>query len=88
MPELELRIPLPTSLLQAPTPATTPANKQQQQQQLTDFSPAGHVVLDVGAHIGAYTRFFARAVGAAGRVVAMEPQRLVFQVLASDFSVF
>jgi hypothetical protein len=48
----------------------------------------GQTVLDVGAHIGAYTLFFARAVGAAGRVVAMEPQRLVFQVLASDFSVF
>ena len=40
----------------------------------------GQTVLDVGAHIGTYTLYFARAVGAAGRVVAMEPQRLVFQV--------
>jgi len=35
--------------------------------------PAGAVVFDIGANIGAHTLHFARLAGAAGRVVAFEP---------------
>ena len=38
----------------------------------TDFSPRGHVVLDVGAHIGAFTRYALEA--GASRVLAFEPE--------------
>ena len=44
----------------------------------------GHVVLDIGANVGAHTLFFAAAVGPRGRVVAFEPQRLVFQTLCAN----
>ena len=63
-----------------PAPATVTATaaaaankqQQQQQQQLTDFSPAGHVVLDVGAHIGVFSRY--ALAGGARRVFAFEPE--------------
>ena len=41
-------------------------------------------VLDVGANIGAHTILFARAVGPKGRVLAFEPQRLIFQMLCAN----
>ena len=44
----------------------------------------GHVVLDIGANVGAHTLFFAAAVGPRGRVLAFEPQRLVFQTLCAN----
>ena len=40
---------------------------------LRDHVPAGSVVIDVGANIGFFTARFARWVGPAGRVVAVEP---------------
>ena len=43
-----------------------------------------HVVLDIGANVGAHTLFFADAVGPGGRVLAFEPQRLVFQTLCAN----
>lgn len=38
-------------------------------------------VIDVGANIGAYTRFFAKLVGPHGRVIALEPDRENFKRL-------
>ncbi len=44
----------------------------------------GSTVLDIGANIGAHTVFLARATGPAGRVLAFEPQRIVFQMLCAN----
>ena len=44
----------------------------------------GQIAFDVGANIGAHTLFFADRVGAKGRVVALEPQRQVFQTLCAN----
>src|SRR3954469_1939725 len=44
----------------------------------------GDVVLDVGANIGAHTVPLAQIVGPQGRVIAFEPQRLMFQVLCAN----
>ena len=46
----------------------------------------GDVVLDVGANVGAHTLFFARQVGPGGRVLAFEPQRVVFQTLCANMA--
>ena len=46
----------------------------------------GQMVLDVGAHIGTHTLFFARAVGSRGAVIAFEPQRLLFQTLCANMA--
>jgi len=42
------------------------------------------VVVDAGANIGAFTVFFAQAVGPGGIVLAFEPQRIVFQTLCAN----
>jgi FkbM family methyltransferase len=47
--------------------------------------PAGCVV-DAGANLGAYSHLFARGVGAAGRVIAFEPDPLLFAALAANAS--
>jgi len=47
---------------------------------------AGQVVIDAGANIGVHTLFFARKVGPQGRVLAFEPQRLVFQSLCGNMA--
>ena len=44
----------------------------------------GHIVLDVGANIGAHTMKLAKIVGPTGAVFAFEPQRLVFQNLCAN----
>jgi FkbM family methyltransferase len=44
----------------------------------------GQTVLDVGANIGAHTVFFAHAVGQNGKVLAFEPQRMVFGLLCTN----
>lgn len=41
----------------------------------------GDVVLDIGAHRGAFTYWFARSVGPQGAVVAFEPQPRLFEEL-------
>jgi FkbM family methyltransferase len=46
----------------------------------------GNVVIEVGANIGAHTVSIAQAVGPAGRVVAIEPQPLVFQALCANLA--
>jgi FkbM family methyltransferase len=44
----------------------------------------GDTVLDVGANVGAHTLPLARLVGSGGRVVAFEPQRLLFYCLCAN----
>ena len=48
------------------------------------FCRPGHYVVDIGANIGTHTLAFARLVGERGRVFALEPQRMVAQVLAAN----
>lgn len=44
----------------------------------------GMTVLDIGAHVGYYTRLFSKLVGDAGRVIAFEPHPLTFNVLCNN----
>ena len=44
----------------------------------------GHVAVDVGAHIGAHTMPIAKAVRPGGAVLALEPQRIMFQTLCAN----
>ncbi len=46
----------------------------------------GSLVVDVGANIGALTLFLAQAVGPRGAVVAIEPQRMVYQLLCANLA--
>ncbi len=46
----------------------------------------GHVVIEVGANLGAHTVFFAKTVGRKGAVLAFEPQRIVFQTLCANMA--
>ncbi|QSQ25696.1 FkbM family methyltransferase [Pyxidicoccus parkwayensis] len=48
------------------------------------FLKPGDTVVDLGANIGAHTLYFARQVGPTGRVIAFEPQRVVFQTLCAN----
>jgi FkbM family methyltransferase len=44
----------------------------------------GDVAIDVGANIGAHTLQFARLVGPTGQIYAIEPQRVIHQVLCAN----
>lgn len=46
----------------------------------------GQVVVEAGANIGAHTLVLAQAVGSTGRVLAFEPQRLLFQTLCGNMA--
>ena len=46
----------------------------------------GWTVLELGANIGSHTVFLAKRVGPSGRVVAFEPQRIVFQTLCANLA--
>lgn len=46
----------------------------------------GDTVLDVGANIGAHTVAFARLTGQAGRVLAFEPQPVLYRVLNANLT--
>ncbi len=46
----------------------------------------GDVVVEVGANIGAHTIPLAKLTGSHGAVVAMEPQRLVYQTLCANIA--
>lgn len=48
---------------------------------------AGDVVVEVGANIGAHTLGLARHVGPGGRVVAIEPQPVIFQTLCGNMAI-
>lgn len=53
---------------------------------LTRLCGSGDVVIEVGANIGAHTVSLARHVGPGGAVIAIEPQRLVFQTLCANIA--
>jgi FkbM family methyltransferase len=44
----------------------------------------GDVVVEVGANIGAHTVHIAKLVGPQGRVLAFEPQRIIFEILCAN----
>ncbi len=44
------------------------------------------VVVEAGANIGLHTLPLARAVGPGGRVIAFEPQRIIFQILCANLA--
>lgn len=46
----------------------------------------GQTVVEVGANIGAHTVFLAKAVGLQGKVFAIEPHRLSFQMLCANLA--
>ncbi|MDX2228081.1 MAG: FkbM family methyltransferase [Leptolyngbyaceae cyanobacterium bins.349] len=46
----------------------------------------GNTVVEVGANIGAHTVFLAKTVGLNGKVFAIEPQRLNFQMLCANLA--
>jgi FkbM family methyltransferase len=46
----------------------------------------GSVVIEVGANIGSHTVFLSRQVGPTGKVMAFEPQRIVFQTLCANLA--
>lgn len=48
------------------------------------FLSPGQVVVDVGANYGSHTLDFAQRVGPSGKVLAFEPQRIVFQALTAS----
>jgi len=50
------------------------------------FVRPGMTVLEAGANIGAHTVALAAMVGAKGRVIAFEPQRVVFQMLCANLA--
>jgi FkbM family methyltransferase len=47
---------------------------------------SGQTVVEVGANIGAHTVALAQLVGAAGHVLAFEPQRLLYQTLCANLA--
>ena len=44
----------------------------------------GMVAIDVGANIGCHTVFMAKRVGPGGAVIALEPQRIIHQMLCAN----
>lgn len=51
---------------------------------MTQILKPGQVAIDIGANIGTVTLPLARHVGERGRVLAFEPQRIVFQYLCAN----
>ncbi|MDR3506192.1 MAG: FkbM family methyltransferase [Acidocella sp.] len=47
----------------------------------------GETVVEVGANIGAHTVHLSQLVGSAGRVYALEPQRVIFQLLCTNVAI-
>ncbi len=54
---------------------------------LKQIARPGDLVVDVGSGIGLSTLFFSRLVGPQGRVVAIEPQRVLFQNLCGNLAI-
>ena len=46
----------------------------------------GWTVVEIGADMGAHTVFLAKATGSLGRVLALEPQRVIFQILCANLA--
>ncbi len=55
-------------------------------QLLRQLVKPGQVVVEAGAHIGAHTLPLSQWVGSEGRVIAFEPQRIVFQNLCANLA--
>jgi FkbM family methyltransferase len=53
---------------------------------LSQIIRSGMTILDVGANIGLLTLPFARLVRPGGRVIAFEPQRIVYQILCGNLA--
>ena len=51
---------------------------------LERYCRSGDTAVEVGANIGAHTVSLAKAVGPSGRVVAIEPQPIIFQMLCAN----
>lgn len=51
---------------------------------LAPLLQAGDVVVDCGGHVGAHALVFAQRVGAQGRILSFEPQRLLYQHLCAN----
>ena len=49
--------------------------------QINRIVKPGMTVLDIGAHVGYYTRLFSRLVGENGKIIAFEPHPRTFEVL-------
>jgi FkbM family methyltransferase len=52
----------------------------------TQIVRPGMLVVDVGANIGAHSIFLAKTVGPDGRVLAIEPQRILHQLLCGNLA--
>lgn len=52
----------------------------------TQICKDGDTVIEVGANIGAHTQLFSNLVGNRGKVLAFEPQRIVFQTLNANIA--
>ena len=50
------------------------------------FLTPGQVIVDVGANAGYLTRFFARSTGPGGKVLAFEPNPLIFPLLRQNMA--
>ena len=61
-------------------------DQEQELRLLSRFIRPGQVVLDVGANIGTHTIFFSKLTGPTGRVIAFEPQRIIFQNLCANLA--
>ncbi|HEY9618468.1 MAG TPA: FkbM family methyltransferase, partial [Microcoleaceae cyanobacterium] len=48
---------------------------------------SGDLIIEVGAKLGAQTVAFAKAVSSKGKVLAIEPQRLLFQMLCGNLAI-
>jgi FkbM family methyltransferase len=46
----------------------------------------GDIVVEAGSNVGAHTIQLAKLVGPAGKIVAFEPQRLLFQILCANLA--
>jgi FkbM family methyltransferase len=53
---------------------------------LAQLLAPGDVVIDAGANIGTHTVFFAKQVHPNGCVIAFEPQRVIYQLLAANLA--
>ena len=62
----------------------TQRHEMETRRQLTRLMRPGMVILDVGAHVGYYTRLFAVGTGASGRVIAFEPHPRTHQTLRDN----
>ena len=64
----------------------TRQHERETRQLLERLAQPGMVALDVGAHVGYYTRLLAQRAGAEGRVIALEPNPKTYRVLQRNTS--